>query len=369
MYDTIDSGQNKHQTVWDLGPRCNLDCSYCHSGMHDNVSPHASLDEMKETAKFINDYYQIYAQYFKDPNRKRTIVFTGGEPVSNPNFFELVRWIKEEYPDIGMSLTTNGTWDHRRLGDILECINFVTISYHTEARPEIKKKIINNIIEMYKHKPDNMRVNVMMHSGDENFKDCQDLIHNVLEPNGINFVPRTIGERLDKNKFHEPNRPDKRKVHEYTEEQIEYIRSFWSNQNKKEVKKPDSKVLRKMGRMCCGKIDLNVKEDGEWSTIKFLENTEFTGWYCLINWYFLHIEQGNDIVFHHQTCRTNFNSEIGPIGTLSEKERILDKLRLTVPPYLTCPNPHCGCGVCVPKAKNIGDAIDLWNNHIKVDSP
>lgn len=366
MFDTIDSSQNKHQLVWDLGPRCNFDCTYCHSKMHDNVSPHAHLDDLKETAKFIDDYYQQYAKWHKGDEWNRSIVFTGGEPVSNPHFFALVKWIKKEYPDIKMSLTTNGTWDYRRLNDILENINYVTISYHTEANEKLKKKVINNIIEMHKYKPDNMRVNVMMHSGDEEFKECQDLIHDILDPNGINFVPRIIGERLDKDKFHEPGRPDRRKVHEYTDEQREYIRSFWSKENGKEVKKTDSKVARKMGRMCCGKIDLDVKEDGKWSTIKFLENTEFTGWYCLVNWYFLYIEQASGNVYHHQTCRANLDSEIGPIGTLSDKQPMIDNIRIDKMPFIKCPNPHCGCGICVPKAKNLNDALELWNKYIRV---
>lgn len=370
MYDIIDSGQNKHQMVWDLGPRCNFDCTYCHSGMHDNHSPHASLEELKKTAKFIDEYYKLYSQFHKQP-WQRTIVFTGGEPASNPDFVDLIKWIKQEYPDIKMSLTTNGTWDHRRLNDILECINFVTISYHTEGHPKLKEKVIKNILEMYKHKPENMRVNVMMHSGDENFKECQDLIANVLEPNGINFVPRIIGERLDKKKFVDTKKPERRKVHEYTPEQTKYIQSFWSKENKKKVKDPNSKILRKMGRMCCGKVDLNVRENGEWSTIKFLENTEFTGWRCLVNWYFLHIEQGNDVIYHHQTCRTNLDSEIGPIGTLSESHKIIDRLKEEMEmgglPFIECPRPHCGCGICVPKAKEVDDAINLWNKYILED--
>jgi len=369
MYDIIDSGQNKHQMVWDLGPRCNFDCTYCHSGMHNNFSPHASLEELKDTARFIDEYYQIYAKFHREGMLTRSIVFTGGEPAANPNFYELIKWIKREYPDIKMSLTTNGTWDHRKINDILESINFVTISYHTEGRDVLKKKVISNILEMYKHKPENMRVNVMMHSGDENFKECQDLIHNILEPNGINFVPRIIGEKLDKKLAFDPGDPTRRKVHEYTPEQNEYLRAYWSKQNKKEIKDPKSKIARKMGRMCCGKIDMNVKEDGEWSTVKFLENTEFTGWHCLVNWYFLHIEQGNDIVYHHQTCRTNMDSEIGPIGTLSEKGKILDRLRsMKTPPIITCPNPHCGCGICVPKAKTKEDALELWNKYFSPSS-
>jgi len=377
MYDTIDSGQNKQVLVWDLGKRCNFDCTYCHSGMHNNFSPHSSLEELKETMVFIDEYYTLYSQWHKTP-RVGSITFTGGEPTVNPAFYNLITWIKSDYPKYKISLTTNGTWDKRKLNLINETCNFVTISYHTEGKPSLKKKVIENILALNEIKSDAMRVNVMMHSGDDNFKECQDLIKDVLEPNDIKFVPRIIGERLDDKKFVDKANPERRKVHEYTNDQRDYMQSFWNNTNALVSKTkntialeniPNKKtVLRKMGRGCCGNIDLNTKTNGTWDKTRFLPNTQFKGWKCLVNWYFLHIEQENDIVYHHQTCRTNLDSETGPIGTLSEKHKILDQLKSYmnkgVLPYINCPNPHCGCGICAPKAKNDDDALALWNKYI-----
>ena len=377
MYDTIDSEQNKHMLTWDLGPRCNFDCTYCHSGMHDNYSKHAPFEELKETLEFIDEYYSLYSQWHKNP-MKGSIVFTGGEPTTNPSFYKLIELIKAEYPSYRISLTTNGSWDKRRLSLINDICNYVTVSYHTEGKPSLKKKVVENILALYKIKPNDMRVNVMMHSGDDNFKECQDLIHNVLEPNGIKFVPRIIGERLDDKKFVDPNNKSRRKVHEYTNEQRDYMQSFWNNTNGKVAKTkttialeniPNKKtVLRKMGRGCCGNIDLDIKTSGVWDKTRFLPNTQFEGWKCLVNWYFLHIEQGNDVIYHHQTCRTNLESEIGPIGTLSEKHKIIDKLKAYMAkgelPYITCPRSHCGCGICAPKAKHEDDSLALWNKRI-----
>ena len=47
-FDTVDllTGNN-FQVTWDLGRRCNYDCSYCPVTRHDNFSPHATLDELK----------------------------------------------------------------------------------------------------------------------------------------------------------------------------------------------------------------------------------------------------------------------------------------------------------------------------------
>ena len=39
--------------TWDLGRRCNYDCSYCTAIHHNNTSRHRSVDELKNTFDFI----------------------------------------------------------------------------------------------------------------------------------------------------------------------------------------------------------------------------------------------------------------------------------------------------------------------------
>jgi hypothetical protein len=34
------------------------------------------------------------------------------------------------------------------------------------------------------------------------------------------------------------------------------------------------------------------------------------------------------------------------------------------PPTMTCPNMHCGCGICVPKAKTERDFLHLKEKYI-----
>lgn len=86
--------QNKVKIEWNLGKRCNYDCEYCPSLIHDNFSPHTNIGILK-------------AAVDKLPSNSR-ISFTGGEPTVHPNFEELVsycigkniKWI---------NVTTNGT--------------------------------------------------------------------------------------------------------------------------------------------------------------------------------------------------------------------------------------------------------------------
>jgi hypothetical protein len=107
----------------------------------------------------------------------------------------------------------------------------------------------------------------------------------------------------------------------------------------------------KIGRPCCGSRTMCLSKDGEDRKSKFVD---FKGWHCSVNWFFMHIEQQTDSVFHHQTCQAQFGQTRGPIGKLSEGDRILAELKQRLEsgtmPTIICPKHTCGCGLCAPKA-------------------
>ena len=70
----------------------------------------------------------------------------------------------------------------------------------------------------------------------------------------------------------------------------------------------------KIGRPCCGSRTMCLSKDGEDRKSKFVDFREFKGWHCSVNWFFMHIEQQTDSVFHHQTCQAQFGQTRGPIG-------------------------------------------------------
>jgi hypothetical protein len=111
-----------------------------------------------------------------------------------------------------------------------------------------------------------------------------------------------------------------------------------------------------IGRPCCGGRCMSFSSNGEnVGSGKFVDYREFHGWYCSVNWYFLHIEQQTDSVFHHQTCQARFDRTRGPIGKLSEGDKILaeleENLKNGTMPTIVCPKKTaCGCGLCTPKA-------------------
>lgn len=89
--------QSSIKIEWNIGKRCNYDCSYCPSYIHDNISPHTDIEVLKSTIDILST--------LEKPVR---LSFTGGEPCVHPKFDELVRYAK--YKGINwVSVTTNGT--------------------------------------------------------------------------------------------------------------------------------------------------------------------------------------------------------------------------------------------------------------------
>jgi MoaA/NifB/PqqE/SkfB family radical SAM enzyme len=89
--------QDSIKVEWNLGKRCNYDCSYCPSVIHDNVSKHTDIDLLKLAIDRLTAL-----------GKPIRLSFTGGEPCVHPKFDEVVRYAK--YKGVSwISVTTNGT--------------------------------------------------------------------------------------------------------------------------------------------------------------------------------------------------------------------------------------------------------------------
>lgn len=76
---------NYKQVYWEIGRRCNYDCSYCWPWIHNNHERHKTLGElitatMKIQNKFIGD-------------DRCNFIISGGEPTANPAFLDWCRYI------------------------------------------------------------------------------------------------------------------------------------------------------------------------------------------------------------------------------------------------------------------------------------
>ena len=379
-FDTVDllTG-NVFQVTWDTGRRCNYDCTYCPAHRHDNFSAHATLDELKANTDFLFGYIDTYMQYrtFKHTS----ISFTGGEPTVNPNFIPFLQYLKEEYEEkyahkwsAGFALTTNGAMSEKMARAVMQNTGHATVSYHAESDQKLKKQVRDRIMQFHTEGPENdfsVSVNVMFHAA--YFDECKELC-DFLHDNGVKYVPRVIGEE-------EGSRSNF--AHQYTDEQLDYMKNYWKYKNaalndEKEtadrlraVGEPTNEAKKAgyaIGRPCCGSREMCLSANGDERKSTFVDFRNFKGWHCSVNWFFLHLEQQTDSVFHHQTCQARFDQTRGPIGKISEGQKIIadlkEKLETKTMPTVICPKHTCGCGLCAPKSAYKDRYQDVLYTHV-----
>jgi MoaA/NifB/PqqE/SkfB family radical SAM enzyme len=89
--------QDSVKVEWNLGKRCNYDCSYCPAAIHDNHSSHTDIELLKSAVDQLSNL-----------GKPVRLSFTGGEPCVHPKFEELVKYAKHKGIS-WISVTTNGT--------------------------------------------------------------------------------------------------------------------------------------------------------------------------------------------------------------------------------------------------------------------
>lgn len=88
---------NSIKVEWNIGKRCNYNCSYCPKEIHDNTSSHTNIEILKLT---IDKLVTL--------GKPIRLSFTGGEPCVHPKFQELIMYARHK-GIFWISVTTNGT--------------------------------------------------------------------------------------------------------------------------------------------------------------------------------------------------------------------------------------------------------------------
>ena len=381
------------QAIWNVGIRCTYDCSYCPSFRHSLTKDMTSLEDLMKSANFIIDYFKMQSKHLNDVHFCLDV--TGGEPTVNPHLETVIRYIRQEFDKAGLffeiTLTSNGWFAKNKYNMVRDCFDGITVSYHAEQNSAQREVVIQNIKDLHQDAYTDdftlqyVKVNVMMHEDPDLFQDCQDVIQELESfPSGrkIQVRPRTI-DRDDKiqskgrtsTKIKESRfGPTSGKT--YTDAQLkeiknQYVKKYNIDKNKKfknEKWKDDEQAKQVNGRPCCGGVTMTVENDGNWSDTKMIFDRNFQGWHCLVALEWLYIEQDDDEVFTHQTCKANFNNEKGPIGKISESEKILEMFNSYYDkgqiPVIRCPNLKCSCGICTPKSTS----KDTMKEFLKIKS-
>lgn len=368
------------QAIWNVGIRCTYDCSYCPSSRHSLTKDMTSLEDLMKSANFIIDYFKMQNKYLKDVHFCLDV--TGGEPTVNPHLETVIRYTRQELEKVSgllfeISLTTNGWFAKNKYNMVRDCFDTITVSYHAEQNSAQRELVIQNIKDLHQdtisgdYKLEDVRVNVMMHEDPDLFQDCQDVIQeldNFSSEKKVVVRPRTI----DRDDSGQSRGRKKTKIKEsrfgptsgksYTDKQLTEIKKQYTKKYNidKSIEfkvgkwKEGHNMKQVNGRPCCGGVTMTVENNGSWSDTKMIFDRNFQGWNCLVALEWLYIEQEDDEVFTHQTCKANFNNEKGPIGKISESEKILEMFsnyyNKGQMPVIRCPNVKCSCGICTPKS-------------------
>ena len=168
-----------------IGARCNYDCMYCPTDLHDDTSAHPDLEKL-QTA------WQSFYCKTKHAGLPYKISFTGGEVTANKSFLPLIQYLRAGDFNLGQLLvTTNGSASvayYKRLASMLDSISFSTHSeFFDEAKFFDKVCLIDKIMtrpEKFVH------VNIMDESWNQ---DRIEIYKNWLTTNNISYSVNAIG--------------------------------------------------------------------------------------------------------------------------------------------------------------------------------
>lgn len=140
--------QTQIKVEWNLGKRCNLDCTYCPSAIHDNHSPHTDIHILEKTVDRLSK--------LEKPVR---ISLTGGEPCVHPNIEDLLEYFKRKNI-FWVNITTNGTRGYTWYLHNEIYWNHLIFSLHFEYD---WTRVLDTILKYYDNTERDFFVNVMAH--------------------------------------------------------------------------------------------------------------------------------------------------------------------------------------------------------------
>jgi pyruvate-formate lyase-activating enzyme len=175
--------------------KCNLDCTYCGTGIyggHDNSTRHPPLDECLKTIDFMFEYVDIYMSTKPQGIKYVILNVYGGEALHHPNIVDVLSVLRERYQPyqdrwhLTITTTTNAIIAPHRLDKIIPFIDEFTVSYHTENTDDQKQQFRDNLLKI-KATGTRQKCVVLMHSESDKFTDAQNMIE-WLKENDIKYL-------------------------------------------------------------------------------------------------------------------------------------------------------------------------------------
>lgn len=276
---------------WNLGKRCNLDCSYCPAEIHDNYSPHTDIEVLKTAVDRLSEI-----------GKPLRISFTGGEPCVHPRISDLFAYTRQYTSWI--NVTTNGTRQAEWYAK--QPLDHIVFSLHFETEDWFR--CLRTIIDTHEIVDIPIQVNVMAHH--QQMKNVKTAVE-MLETCKIKYVVRRI-RWTEKHDWFDDMR--------YNSDDLDWI------------------LQREATSLP------NCEVDGEYyvhanDIIKKHQN-QFKGWSCNIGLESLMINWNGEV--YRATCRVG-----GSLGNIYQGS-------FTVPESaITCSRNWCTCAADIPITKHL----------------
>lgn len=348
---------------WEITLKCNLDCSYCASGLyggHDNSTNHPPLEECVQTLGFMFEYVDQYMQ--RKPNGLKYVVLNvyGGESLHHPDIVEILSQIQEKYQPyqdrwhLTITTTTNAVVSSKKLLSIMPYIDEFTVSSHVESTDKQKQQVKENLLTI-RDANKRLKCIVMMQDDQQLFQESQEFL-SWLDTNHI----RSLAKQIDS------------VYRSYDRQQIKWFNSEYQSKTHGVANTIDPDVyestdLSNVGRACCGGrqtcLDQNYK-DRQY----YIFDNKFPDWYCSVNQFFLFVKQVTGEVYVNKDCKMRFDGTVGPIGKLSDSDSIINELKTQLAngqPVIQCKKHKCLCGLCAPKAKHLDTYKSIMKKYQK----
>ena len=345
---------------WELTLKCNLDCSYCDTGIyggHDNSTKHPPAAECLSALDFMFEYVDLYMS--TKPSGIKYVILNvyGGESLFHPDIVEILRECHsrhEKYQDrwyLTITCTTNAVVGAKRWAEIVPFIDEFTVSYHAENLLKQKQQYLDNVLYL-KTMNKRFKCVVMMHNREELFTDAESII-NFCKEQGIRHVVKPLDN----------TQPE----WQYTGKQYGTLKTYWMSPIT--VVKDQVQAIQE-GRSCCGGRKLSLNGNLK-SSVGFVPKQGFEGWSCSVNWFFLFVRQLDGAVYTNKDCLMSTTGKVEPLGNINNAQKIISTLKAQLEtktmPIIKCKKNICRCGFCAPKAENEQDFRELIKRNVPVD--
>lgn len=348
---------------WEITQKCNLDCSYCASGLyggHDNNTKHPEYQDCIKAVDFMLEYADIYMSKKPKGLKCVTLNIYGGESLHHPRIVDVLDYINrvrasfQDRWDFTVTNTTNAILTEKKLSQIIPFIDEFTCSYHSEATEKQQEQFKNNLLRI-KNSGKRLKCVIMMHNDPVLFERGKNLIA-WCESQGIKYLPKPVDNSSPDGKW------------KYRPKQIIWFNDYYKKKNDSNPansKISDDQEIIEQGRACCGGRKLCTNEQYR-DRLSFVSN-KFTDWYCSVNEFFVHVKQLNGEIFVNRDCKMNFDGSVSPIGNLSDAESLLEITKKNIDsgtmPIIQCKKQRCLCGLCAPKAENLNQFNSIMKKY------